>query len=63
MGIIAARAGGMHSIGVARADDAHLLAAAGADIVVASLDDVDRDALLAGRLETTTARRSPLPET
>jgi HAD superfamily hydrolase (TIGR01509 family) len=52
-GITAARAGGMRSIGVARAGDAALLAAAGADIVVPTLDDVDRDALLTGRIAST----------
>jgi beta-phosphoglucomutase-like phosphatase (HAD superfamily) len=54
-GVEAARAGGMAAIGVARADDADMLAAAGADIVVPSLDEVDVDALLEGRL----ARRAP----
>jgi beta-phosphoglucomutase len=51
-GVHAAKAGGMSAIGVARAHDAQLLADAGADIVVASLDDVDRDALRNGRLAT-----------
>jgi beta-phosphoglucomutase-like phosphatase (HAD superfamily) len=50
-GVEAARAGGMAAIGVSRADDAALLARAGADIVVTSLDQVDRTALAAGRLE------------
>ena len=49
-GIEAARAGGMASLGVARADDADLLAAAGADLVVTTLDDVDLDRLAEGRL-------------
>jgi hypothetical protein len=40
----------MAAIGVARKDDAELLAAAGADIVVKTLDDVDLTALSAGRL-------------
>jgi hypothetical protein len=35
---------------VARAGDADLLAAAGADVVVTSLDDVDVAALVEGRL-------------
>lgn len=39
-GVQAARAGGMLAIGIARADDAALLVAAGANIVVTSLDDV-----------------------
>ena len=40
-GIEAAKAGAMAALGVARADDADLLADAGADLVVATLDDVD----------------------
>ena len=51
-GVQAAKAGGMAAIGIARADDADLLAAAGADLVVTSLDDVDRDALTRGELTT-----------
>jgi beta-phosphoglucomutase len=51
-GVEAAKAGGMAAIGVARADDADLLAAADADIVVTSLDEVDIEALVAGRLAT-----------
>jgi beta-phosphoglucomutase-like phosphatase (HAD superfamily) len=46
----AAKAGNMAAIGIARADDADLLASAGADIVVTSLDQVDRAALATGRL-------------
>jgi beta-phosphoglucomutase len=49
-GVEAARAGGMAAIGIARADDADLLVAAGADLVVTSLDQVDRAALAGGRL-------------
>jgi beta-phosphoglucomutase len=49
-GVQAAKAGGMVGLGVARADDAELLAAAGADLVVASLDEVDLDVLSEGRL-------------
>lgn len=49
-GVEAAKAGGMGAIGIARADDADLLAAAGADVVVGSLDEIDRDALAQGRL-------------
>jgi beta-phosphoglucomutase-like phosphatase (HAD superfamily) len=49
-GVEAARAGGMAALGVARADDAELLRAAGADIVVATLDEVDLEALAEGRL-------------
>lgn len=51
-GVQAAKAGGMAAIGIARADDAELLAAAGADIVVTTLDDVDTAALAGGRLAT-----------
>ena len=40
-GVQAAKAGGMSALGVARADDSELLAAANADIVVTSLDEVD----------------------
>jgi beta-phosphoglucomutase len=49
-GVQAAKAGGMTAIGIARADDAQLLAAAGADIVVTTLDDVDTATLAAGQL-------------
>ncbi|MGI8685805.1 MAG: HAD family hydrolase, partial [Acidimicrobiales bacterium] len=52
-GIEAAKAGGMTAIGVARADDAALLAGAGANLVVTTLDEVDVEALAAGRLVTT----------
>lgn len=51
-GIEAARAGGMAALGVARADDAGLLSAAGADLVVTTLDDVDLARLADGRLAT-----------
>jgi hypothetical protein len=40
----------MAAIGIARAGDADLLARAGADIVVTTLDEVDRIALAHGRL-------------
>jgi beta-phosphoglucomutase-like phosphatase (HAD superfamily) len=49
-GVQAAKAGGMAAIGIARSDDTQLLAAAGADIVVTTLDDVDTATLAAGRL-------------
>ena len=52
-GVQAAKAGGMAAIGIARADDADLLAEAGADIVVTTLDEVDLTAVLDGRLERT----------
>jgi beta-phosphoglucomutase-like phosphatase (HAD superfamily) len=51
-GVEAAKAGGMGAIGIARAEDADLLSAAGADIVVATLDGVDLSALANGRLAT-----------
>ena len=51
-GVQAAKAGGMAAIGIARADDAGLLAAAGADIVVTTLDAIDTAALAEGRLAT-----------
>ena len=41
LGLQAAKAGGMAALGVARADDEELLAGAGADLVVTTLDDVD----------------------
>jgi beta-phosphoglucomutase len=49
-GVQAAKAGDMAAIGIARFDDHDLLVAAGADIVVASLDEVDMAALADGRL-------------
>jgi len=49
-GIVAARAGGMAALGVARLGDAASLHAAGADLVVTSLDDVALDELAQGRL-------------
>ncbi len=54
-GIQAAKAGGMAALGVARADDAAMLAGAGADLVVESLDEVDVARLGQGRLVTTDA--------
>ena len=49
-GVQAAKAGEMAALGLARADDAALLAEAGADLVVTTLDAVDLDALRDGRL-------------
>jgi beta-phosphoglucomutase len=49
-GIEAARAGGMTALGVARLRDAALLWAAGADLVVTSLDETAIDGLADGRL-------------
>ncbi|HEX2119059.1 MAG TPA: HAD-IA family hydrolase [Acidimicrobiales bacterium] len=49
-GVEAAKAGRMAAVGIARADDEDLLAAAGADVVVTSLDQVDVAALAEGRV-------------
>ena len=49
-GIEAAKAGRMMGLGVARLGDAVPLRAAGADLVVTSLDDVAIDELVDGRL-------------
>jgi beta-phosphoglucomutase-like phosphatase (HAD superfamily) len=54
-GVKAAKAGAMGAIGIARKDDAELLAAAGADIVVRTLDEVDLAALSDGRLAVAAA--------
>jgi HAD superfamily hydrolase (TIGR01509 family) len=50
-GIEAAKAGGMMALGIARMNDDELLHAAGADLVVKTLDQVEVDALLAGQLQ------------
>jgi beta-phosphoglucomutase-like phosphatase (HAD superfamily) len=55
-GVQAAKSGEMGAIGIARRDDAELLAGAGADIVVNTLDEVDMNALLDGQLAITAAR-------
>jgi beta-phosphoglucomutase len=52
VGVQAARAGGMAALGVARLGDEALLRAAGADLVVTSLDEVAVEALAEGRLCT-----------
>ena len=49
-GIQAAKAGEMAALGIARADDADALAAAHADLVVTSLDEVDVQRLADARL-------------
>jgi beta-phosphoglucomutase-like phosphatase (HAD superfamily) len=54
-GVQAAKAGEMGAIGIARKDDAELLTAARADIVVTTLDAVDLAALADGRLVTASA--------
>ncbi len=59
-GIQAARAAGMLGLGVARLDDADLLRAARADLVVTSLDMVVVDALVDGRLESSYGHQSPI---
>ncbi|HET7085529.1 MAG TPA: HAD-IA family hydrolase [Rhizomicrobium sp.] len=51
-GVRAANAGGMASLGVARLHDEALLEAAGAGLVVTSLDDVDIPALTHGELRS-----------
>lgn len=50
-GIEAAKAGNMAGLGVARLDDAASLTAAGANLVVTTLDDVSVEALAQGRLD------------
>jgi beta-phosphoglucomutase len=49
-GIDAARAGGMTALGIARRGDAALLRAAGADLVVTSLDEIAINELADGQL-------------
>ncbi|HYB30058.1 MAG TPA: HAD-IA family hydrolase [Solirubrobacteraceae bacterium] len=56
-GVQAAKAGRMGAIGIARKDDAELLSAAAADIVVTTLDEVDMAALAEGRLAVTAAAK------
>jgi len=51
-GILAAKSAGMTALGVARHGDEAKLAAAGADLVVRSLDEVDLEALARGALAT-----------
>jgi beta-phosphoglucomutase len=55
-GVQAAKAGNMAALGLARAEDEELLAAANADLVVTTLDDVFLDALADGRLERVSVR-------
>jgi beta-phosphoglucomutase len=54
-GVQAAKAGNMAGLGLARADDEDALAAAHADLVVTSLDDVDLDGLREGILRRKSA--------
>lgn len=58
-GIRAAKAAGMAALGVARAGDAAMLAGAGADLVVGSLDEVDVGRLAEGRLVAVESRMLP----
>jgi beta-phosphoglucomutase len=58
-GIQAARAGGMAGLGIARLGDEALLHAAGANLVVTSLDQVDSAAIPAGVLRTRPDRETP----
>jgi HAD superfamily hydrolase (TIGR01509 family) len=53
-GIKAARAGGMTALGIARLGDEALLRAAGADLVVTSLDQLDLASLAEGALRSRT---------
>ncbi|MBV8401556.1 MAG: HAD-IA family hydrolase [Acetobacteraceae bacterium] len=53
-GVKAARAGGMTALGIARLGDEALLRAAGADLVVTSLDQLDLASLADGALRTRT---------
>ncbi|MBA4010631.1 MAG: glycoside hydrolase family 65 protein [Phenylobacterium sp.] len=57
-GVLAALAGGMAALGVARLGDEALLHAAGAQLVVSSLDQVDVAALAAGALRPCAAAPS-----
>jgi beta-phosphoglucomutase len=57
-GVQAAKAGNMTALGLARADDADLLAKANADLVVTTLDDVDLAALADARLASKKAKTS-----
>jgi HAD superfamily hydrolase (TIGR01509 family) len=54
-GIEAAEAGKMAGVGVARFDDSASLLAAGAQLVVTTLDDVSTEALAQGRIERRSA--------
>jgi len=58
-GIAAARAGGMASVGIARLGDEAMLQAAGADLVVTDLDQVDTAAVPEGILRTRPETETP----
>jgi len=56
-GVQAAKAGSFAALGLARHDDEAILAEAGADLVVSTLDDVDLGALSEGRLQRRVAAK------
>ncbi len=58
-GVQAARAGGMAALGIARLGDAALLRAAGADLVVTSLDQLDVTAIAGGALRARPETETP----
>jgi beta-phosphoglucomutase-like phosphatase (HAD superfamily) len=60
-GVQAAKAARMSAVGLARAGDEELLAEAHPDLVVTSLDHVDRDELEEGRLTAKTAGSEKVP--
>jgi trehalose/maltose hydrolase-like predicted phosphorylase/beta-phosphoglucomutase-like phosphatase (HAD superfamily) len=60
-GVQAAKAGEMAALGVARLGDEQMLADAGADLVVTTLDDVSRDALRMGMLGRRNAPADRVP--
>jgi len=62
VGVQAAKAGGMAALGVARLGDEQVLAGAGADLVVLTLDEVSRRALAQGRLERKEPERKRRPD-
>jgi beta-phosphoglucomutase-like phosphatase (HAD superfamily) len=59
VGVQAAKAGGMAAVGVARLRDEALLMAAGADLVVVTLDEVALDPLADGRLARSSTDGEP----
>ena len=58
-GIAAARGGGMAALGIARLGDEALLQAAGADLVLTSLDQLDVAAIADGALRTRPETETP----
>jgi trehalose/maltose hydrolase-like predicted phosphorylase/beta-phosphoglucomutase-like phosphatase (HAD superfamily) len=61
-GVQAAKAGGMAALGVARLGDEQILAEAGADLVVTTLDEVSRNALRVGMLDRRNAPADRVPK-